>query len=598
MRNVLLFAWLMLLTLSTNLPAEEISFSQQIAPILVRRCLGCHDNRKTEGRYALHTFTMLMKAGESDETPIVRGKPGDSYLFSKIIDSDESNRMPQEDDPLSRQDIDLIKRWIAAGANFDGPSKSDRLISLLPPRQHPMPPKIYRTSIPIFAMKFSPDGQTLLTGGWHEVLIWNVESGKLQSRITGLPQRIQTLAFSPDGSTLAVGGGAPGEYGEIRLVDLAKAQAYSAEKPMAHAVLTVWDDVVMDMQFSLDGKTLVAGGADNSVRGYDIESNKELWRTTQHVDWVTAVDITDYLFTERHIQNDETVKIFTFNEHEKKSGAHIQQHWQFPTGNFIVREGNWELAAIHDKDGMPTVSSLTKITITGIGKTYKVQRDTISKDAQKEHANVVDYLLKLHNDWPKDALGSEFVLSSSKDRTVKVCSRKDGRLFTTYKGHRREYGPLRGMHRVYGVQAEPETRRVWSGGEGNHFHGWNPVTVRDEDGTAADMEARFSKEYSIDLIRHSFQEPVFSLHRQANHLFAASASGKVKKFALSGTQAKFSLNDIPPHSKYEGHADHLFAVAAQANTSIVAAAGYTGEIVIWDAKTDTVSKRFIAAPMK
>ena len=53
--------FILLLLPSQSVIAEEISFKEQIAPILVRRCLGCHDNRKTEGRYALHTFEQLLK---------------------------------------------------------------------------------------------------------------------------------------------------------------------------------------------------------------------------------------------------------------------------------------------------------------------------------------------------------------------------------------------------------------------------------------------------------------------------------------------------------------------------------------------------------
>ena len=576
--------------------ADNVSFSRQLAPILVRRCLGCHDNRKSEGRYALHTFEMFLKAGDSGEPPIVAGNWEDSYLFAKLTDSDADLRMPQEDDPLSPKELRLIKRWIEQGAKFDGPNTSDRLVTLLPPREHPLPPETYRRPLSIFALKFSPDGKTLLTAGWHEVLVWGVDTGTLKKRITGLPQRIHCIQTSPDGRILAIGGGAPGEYGEIRLVNVATLST-TEDATQEHDVLAVWEDVVLDVEFSSDGRSLIAGGADNSVRAYDMTKRAEIWRTTQHIDWVTAVDVTDYRFAEQRVSNVGVPEFFALNEYDVKSRSHVQQRWQFPDGSFIAREANWEIEAnAATGDEPPFVKALTKITTTGIGKTYHVKRETFSGQDLQGHEEPIEYLIGLHATWPQDLAGTEFVVSSSQDRTVKVFSRSDGRLFTTYKGHRREYGPLAGLHRVFGVQAEPASRRIWSGGEGEHFHGWNPLTVRDEDGTAADMEARFAKEYSIDPIHHDFPDPVFSLQRSGQRLFAASANGQVKQFALTGPDALFDVKRVATRHTYTGHSDYLFALDVSPATTLVAAAGYNGEVVIWDASTCAVLTRFVAAP--
>jgi WD40 repeat protein len=574
--------FILLLLSSQSAVAEEISFKKQIAPILVRRCLGCHDNRKTEGRYALHTFEQLLKKGDSGEAPIVAGKPAQSFLLQKLMDEDEFTRMPQEDDPLSKAEIALIKQWISQGAKFDGPSKTDRLVTLLPPRQHPQPPENYRTSVPVFAVRFSPDGKLLYTGGVHELLVWDVATGKLRDRIPGLPQRIHAIRFSSDGKTIVVGGGAPGDYGEIRLIDLPGKQV---------RIIATWEDVVLDLAITDDGKRVVAGGADHSVRAYDLATGRESWRTQQHVDWVTALDITDYRFAEEHVPNKDVPDFLTFNEYERISGSHVRQHWQFPGKHYIVREANWELEV-----GETETVSLTKITITGIGKTYKVKREAIDAKSLPEHAAAVEYLKSLHKTWGTNMAGTPFVVSSSSDRTVKVFALDSGNLFTTYKGHRREYGPLKGLHRVFGIQAEPGTRRVWSGGEGHHFHGWNPVTVRDEDGTAADMEARFAKEYSVDHIRHDFGDTVYALVRSGSELFAAAADGQVKNYAIASPAAKFDLNRASTLNTYSGQSDFLFALDVSQASRRIATSGFTGEVVLWDLEKTQPVVRFIASP--
>ena len=562
--------------------ADEVSFKNQLAPILTRRCLGCHNNRKAAGRYALHTFEQLLKAGDSEEPPIVPGNLEESYLYQKLIEPDETLRMPREDDPLKATEIALFKAWIEQGARFDGPAVADRLVTLLPARVHPEPPASYRRPVPVFALQFSADGALLYSAGVHEVLAWDAATGKLALRIPGLPQRMHALRLSPDGRTLAAAGGAPGEYGEIRLIRLADRTVRT---------LPVSEDVFLSLAFSRDGLKLVAGGADNSVRAYDISSGRELWRTQQHVDWVTALDVTDYEFAEEFVPNAATPAGFEFNLHEQASGSHPQQHWLFPDGRYIVRKANWELESHADE-----IVALTRITITGIGKTYEEKRVRITAPFESDHAAVIGQLQALHADWGRMAAASSFVLTASRDRTAKVFRLSDGGLLTTYKGHRREYGSLAGLHRVFGIAAEPGTRRVWSGGEGRHFHGWNPITVRDEDGTAADMESRFAKEYSIDVLRHDLPDAVFAMVRSGPRLFAATARGAVQSFAISGPAVKYDLNSRAPAAVFEGLSDQLYAIDVHAGPGRIAAGGFRGEIAVWSPDAAEPVLRFSASP--
>jgi hypothetical protein len=53
---------------------------------------------------------------------------------------------------------------------------------------------------------FSPDGQTLVTGGLDgTVRLWNAATGNLQRTLTGHQSDVESLAFSPDGKTIASG---------------------------------------------------------------------------------------------------------------------------------------------------------------------------------------------------------------------------------------------------------------------------------------------------------------------------------------------------------------------------------------------------------
>ena len=51
--------------LSAAEDAKPISFKNQIAPILVTKCQGCHGGNRVKGGFSLNTFDQLMTAGES-----------------------------------------------------------------------------------------------------------------------------------------------------------------------------------------------------------------------------------------------------------------------------------------------------------------------------------------------------------------------------------------------------------------------------------------------------------------------------------------------------------------------------------------------------
>src|SRR5262249_36525210 len=67
-------------------------------------------------------------------------------------------------------------------------------------------PALGAHSQPIFGLPFSPDGQTLASGGRDgRAKVWEVPTGKLRFTSENPGERIDAVAFSPDGQTLAVG---------------------------------------------------------------------------------------------------------------------------------------------------------------------------------------------------------------------------------------------------------------------------------------------------------------------------------------------------------------------------------------------------------
>jgi WD40 repeat protein len=281
--------------------AEDVSFRSDVAPILVKRCLTCHGEQKFKGEYQLHTFETLMAPGETDEASIVPGKPEESYLFQLINDTDAGVRMPKDADRLSDEEIDLVRRWIAAGAKFDGADSQASMVTSVV-WKHRDPPDTYPRPFPVTALAFSPDGKELAASGHHEITIWNAEDGSLIRRISGVAERTYSLAYNNDGSLLASAAGTPGQLGEIKILnprDGSLVRHFGSQT-----------DCALSVSFSSDGNRLAAGGADHRLRIFDVASGKQELLIDKHSDWVMGVAFSPDGSKLASASRDKTAKVF------------------------------------------------------------------------------------------------------------------------------------------------------------------------------------------------------------------------------------------------------------------------------------------------
>ena len=93
---------------------DEIIFSESIAPILEQNCIRCHYPGLEKGDVSLATREDL------DELEyLVPGKADESYLIDLVsAHDDEPPQMPQESEPLSANEVELLKEWINEGADW------------------------------------------------------------------------------------------------------------------------------------------------------------------------------------------------------------------------------------------------------------------------------------------------------------------------------------------------------------------------------------------------------------------------------------------------------------------------------------------------
>lgn len=116
-RMLVLAAALLVVTGQRGVADDKVNFEKQILPILVENCGKCHGADKAAGKLRLHTAAALKEKWDADKNLLVAGKPEESELCKRLVlPKDDKKRMPKGADPLAKEKIDLIARWIKEGA--------------------------------------------------------------------------------------------------------------------------------------------------------------------------------------------------------------------------------------------------------------------------------------------------------------------------------------------------------------------------------------------------------------------------------------------------------------------------------------------------
>ena len=101
-----------LLMLSTTYAADS-TFEKQVAPILQKHCIHCHNASTRDGGLSLETVDGLRKGGENGRV-LVAGSPTESLLLDYVTGPEPE--MPKKGTPLSKAEIEILKQWIKSGA--------------------------------------------------------------------------------------------------------------------------------------------------------------------------------------------------------------------------------------------------------------------------------------------------------------------------------------------------------------------------------------------------------------------------------------------------------------------------------------------------
>ncbi|MCA8982397.1 MAG: DUF1549 domain-containing protein [Planctomycetaceae bacterium] len=143
---------LLCLVLTWGLPAlagDEEFFRTEVAPLLQRRCLSCHNEELRKGDFSLTHPSDLLDSGYLDLQ-----QPAESYLLELVTPRDGKAAMPKNAEALSQSDRDKLQQWIQQGARWPAELRLEPLVvsdrnwwSLQPLHAAPLPGEVARNPV-------------------------------------------------------------------------------------------------------------------------------------------------------------------------------------------------------------------------------------------------------------------------------------------------------------------------------------------------------------------------------------------------------------------------------------------------------------------
>lgn len=301
----------------TALPAAELDFYRDVYPFLKANCVSCHNKTTTKADLNMETPELMIKGGESGPA-IVPGKGKDSLvvLASKHLKDME---MPPPNNKsgamnLSAAEVATLIQWIDQGAK--GSVQQERAVVL---------GAMAASVDPIYTVAMTKDGRYAACGRSNHISVYDLATRQLVAQISDPKEKngaahralVQSLAFSPDGTRLA-----SGSFREVKVWKMqpgkaadssAKVSATPAGADLLKKITAAGKLAVTSSAMSADGKQVVIGCDDGSVRVWDVATLKQLAelrgtaataKKLAELEWAVATQTLEQAF-----QNSEITRI-------------------------------------------------------------------------------------------------------------------------------------------------------------------------------------------------------------------------------------------------------------------------------------------------
>jgi WD40 repeat protein len=376
--------------------------TQAALRVLRDECLGCHKPGKAKGGLLLNAHDKMMKGGDNGAA-VVPGKPDESPLYQLALAEADPHMPPKKQ--LDANALNALKAWIAAGAPWDEAVFNEP----------PAPKAVKFTPMPeawqpVLAMALSPDEKTLAVARAQRIALIDLaaKDTPVATYLEGHVEPVQSLAWTPDGRTLLSGG-----YQNVRVWDVAErketrrfedslvgnvtALAATADQVFAAdgeaggagflrqfdlangALLATWkahDDNISSLRLSAKGDRLLSGGADKMARLWDTTTRKLIAFYEGHTNHVHSVAFNHDASQIATAGADREIKVWDVASREQdvslgdKKSVYVGVSWT-PDGKALAAVTDKGLGSVYTElqkhDGAQRSATAKERKLTSVG---------------------------------------------------------------------------------------------------------------------------------------------------------------------------------------------------------------------------------------
>ena len=257
----------------------QVSFSKQVRPVLQDNCYGCHQPAKAQGGFEMISRRGCCAAARASRRRSFPASREESNLLDQITPKDGKAEMPRGRAPLAASDIDLVRRWIAEGAEDDSPVRSQPAIDARHPPVYSRGPGDY------VAWIFRRTASC-----WR----WPASTRRCFGRPTVRPASRGWWAFRSGSKPCGSRPTATSCWSSAAIpAAAARCQVWNVASRKLVGSNLIGFDTLYGGSWSPDGRLIAVGAADNALRAFDAENFRQVVYMAAHGDWIRGTVFSD-----------------------------------------------------------------------------------------------------------------------------------------------------------------------------------------------------------------------------------------------------------------------------------------------------------------
>lgn len=264
---------------------------------------------------------------------------------------------------------------------------------------------------PVTSVAFSPDGQTIISGGDDTIRLWSLSTGEAIRTLKGhagswLELAVTSVSVSPNGEFIA-SGGSDNTIRIWNLTDFLRSDGGRTRTLTGHSQSGWLAKGVRSVAFSYDGQILASGGGDKVIKLWDTATWKEISSLTGHSDAIQAIAFSPVQRTLISAAS-STIKLWKLD-----SGDEI---------TFTASDSPWSVS--FDANGQFIVSGNLQGTLTLWSLSTGQEVSHFSAHTRLSTVNSITF-----------SPNGRFFATGSSDKTVKLWNTTTRDLISTFTGH-------------------------------------------------------------------------------------------------------------------------------------------------------------------